>query len=388
MSDSITEVTRKSWFSRLKDSVMGTLFGLLLFLAAFVVLFWNEGRAVKTHKSLQEGAGIVVSVTNGSVDSANEGNLIHVSGKAETSAELTDPLFDVTITGVRLTRKVEMLQWKENSQSKTEKNLGGSTETTTTYSYEKVWSEKLIDSSGFKKPRKENNPASMPFSSESWEAENVSLGAFKLSKGQISGLSGSEAVELTKKNKIDKDIAGKARPENGLMYLGSKKHNKIGDIRVTMLATYPGDVSIVAKQSGDSFSAYQTEVGGTIQMLSQSIKPASEMFDAAEAANTTMTWILRFVGLMMMFIGLTMIVKILSVIGDLIPFVGSIIGALTGFVAFLIALVLSLITIAIAWIFYRPLIAGILIVVAIGLLVLAKMRAKPAEDQAEAVPEG
>ena len=66
----------------------------------------------------------------------------------------------------------------------------------------------------------------------------------------------------------------------------------------------------------------------------------------------------------MMFMGLAMFFRPLSVLGDVIPFVGSLIGMGTTIVAFLLAAALSLVTIAVAWIYYRPLLG-------IGLLVLA-----------------
>ncbi len=383
MSDNFTEVTSRSWFGRIKDSIVGTLFGLLLFLGAFVLLFWNEGRAVDTHKMLQEGASAVISVGSDKVDPANEGKLVHVSGKATTGDELTDSIFEVTINALALRRKVEMLQWKESSKSETKKKLGGGTETITTYSYSKDWSETVVDASQFRNSEGHNNPDTMIMSSESWQAENVSLGVFALTSGQVSGIGNDEPLALKKKNRLKKQIAGKARLVSGIMYLGSKDHNKIGDYRIQLRVVYPTDVSIVSGQEGNSFQPYQTQVGGAIQMLHTGIKPATAMFEAAEAANTATTWILRFIGLMLMFIGLKMIVKILSVLADVVPLFGNIVGAGTSIIAFLIALALSLVTIAVAWVFYRPLISGILVVVAIGAFVMARSKAKKEEPAVE-----
>jgi hypothetical protein len=52
-NDSYSESTTESWGSRLMGSIKGVAFGLLLFFAAFFVLWWNEGRSVETYKSLQ-----------------------------------------------------------------------------------------------------------------------------------------------------------------------------------------------------------------------------------------------------------------------------------------------------------------------------------------------
>lgn len=376
MSDSYTETTSRSWFGRIKDSLVGTLFGLALFLGAFVLLFWNEGRAVDTQKMLQEGAGVVVSVNAGRVDPANEGKLVHVSGRVKTSDQLEDPIFEVKVNAIKLIRKVEMMQWQERSKSETTKKLGGGTETVTTYSYVKDWSERLIDSSAFKQSKGHKNPANMLMTSETWQAKNANLGAFRLSSGQIGGINNDEPLALKKDNKLKKKIAGKARLENGVMYLGSKKKNKVGDYRIQMRVVYPGDVSIIAGQFGNGFQPYKTAAGGSIQMLANSIKPAATMFEAAEAANTTTTWILRFVGLMVMFTGLKMIVKILSVLADVVPFFGNIVGGGTSLIAFLVALILSLLTIAVAWVFYRPLLSGGLVVAAIGIFLFTRSKAK------------
>ncbi|MCY2994909.1 MAG: hypothetical protein NTY19_44665 [Planctomycetota bacterium] len=62
MSDSFSEVTSQSWFSRLGNAIKGVLLGIILFVVAFPLLWWNEGRAVKTAKGLKEAGGAVVAV--------------------------------------------------------------------------------------------------------------------------------------------------------------------------------------------------------------------------------------------------------------------------------------------------------------------------------------
>ena len=141
------EVSNQSLGGRLVASVGGALFGGLLFLASFAVLWWNEGRAVQTEQSLTEGANNVVSVNAGKVDSANEGKLVHITAKATTDDTPTDPDFGVQAPkDLRLGRKVEMYQYKEEAHKETRKKLGGGEETVTTYTYDPVWSEDLQDS--------------------------------------------------------------------------------------------------------------------------------------------------------------------------------------------------------------------------------------------------
>ena len=68
--DTFTEVTRQGWGSRLGGSLKGILVGFVLVGAGIVLLFFNEGRAVKRAKALDHGSAAVVSVAATSVDPA------------------------------------------------------------------------------------------------------------------------------------------------------------------------------------------------------------------------------------------------------------------------------------------------------------------------------
>jgi hypothetical protein len=144
--DTFTEVTRRGWGSRLGASFKGILFGLVLGGAGTALLWWNEGRAVVTAKSLKEGAAVVVSVDNTIVRGGHEDMLVHTTGRAESRDTLQDPQLGVSVEAIALRRSVEMYQWQETSRSETKKKLGGGEETVTTYSYSKGWFDHRIDS--------------------------------------------------------------------------------------------------------------------------------------------------------------------------------------------------------------------------------------------------
>jgi hypothetical protein len=364
MADSHTVVSSSSWFSRIGKSIMGVLVGLVLLVVAVVLLFWNEGRAVKTFKTLQEGEGAVVSVEAGEINPDNEGKLIHLSGAAETEETLTDPSFGVSENALRLQRSVSMYQWEEKSESKTEKKLGGGEETVTTYTYSKGWSEGLIDSSSFNVPDGHENPSELPFESLTWDAEIVQVGAFTLSADLVSMLSGFEELPI-KQLPEGIDWPEDVKPDKGKIYLGANPAQpQIGDVRVAFSVVPPGEVSLLAGQSGDSFQAYRTKAGGTIEIIKSGRHDARAMFAAAHADNTLLTWILRVVGFFLIWIGFSLVLAPLSVLADVVPFFGNLVGAVTGFVTFLLALALSALVIAVAWIFFRPLLAIFLFAVA------------------------
>ena len=90
----VTETTTIGWGSRLGSSIKGVLFGILMFLAGFPVLFWNEGNTVKTRKALDEGQGAcVVAESNAKVDVDLDGKLVHMTGTADTKDVLADAAF-------------------------------------------------------------------------------------------------------------------------------------------------------------------------------------------------------------------------------------------------------------------------------------------------------
>ncbi len=163
----------------------------------------------------------------------------------------------------------------------------------------------------------------------------------------------------------------------GIIYIGEDQNNpKIGDLKISYQTVSPEVVSMISQQKGDSFKPFVTSKGQTLEFLTSRDQTAQQMFDSAKSSNKLMTWILRFVGFFMIMIGTKIILKPLEVIGDVVPFIGNIIGFGIGIMSFIAAVQISLLTIAIAWIFYRPMFAIMLILVcvALGVFVWYKMK--------------
>jgi Transmembrane protein 43 len=383
-----TEVTNQSWFGRIGDSIKSFIFGLALFVASFPLLFWNEGRAVRTEKSLTEGAGAVISVPADPVNPANNQKLVHMTGKATTTETLTDPDFLVSSNAIKLRRHVEMYQWEEKKDSKTEKKVGGGSQTVTTYSYAKSWSDKPIDSSSFKESSEHQNPASMPYESRNASAEHVTLGAFSLTPSLLGQMSDYKPVTVSDQSlaQLPKELKSKLKVNNNSFYAGADPATPaIGDARITFTAVNPGVVSLVSKQVGTSFEPYHASAGDDIELLSSGTQTAQAMFQRAQDANKVMTWVFRVIGFFLMFIGLAMFFKPISVLGDVVPFFGSMLAFGTGLFAFIAAAVLSIGTVGVAWVVYRPVLGISLLVIAIGVLVFFAMRGKKKMEASAAV---
>lgn len=219
---SVEEVTTESWGSRLGNSFKGVITGGVLFLAGIPLLFWNEGRAVKTAKALEEGEAACVSVpTADSIDARNEGKLIHVTGNAVTQDTLTDGLFPgISMKALRLSRSVEYYQWVEHESTREEKQVGGSVKKTTTYSYSKKWVSLPEDSSAYKEVGHDNVVHYTGVEKETQYAKNVTMGAFALTEEQARRISGSNPVEL-KDVAMPNELKGRTAISGNTLYIGA-----------------------------------------------------------------------------------------------------------------------------------------------------------------------
>ncbi len=382
----VTVTSTQSWGSRLGGSIKGVFVGLALFVVGFPVIFWNEGNAVRTMKALEEGEGACVAVESvEKVDPALEGRLVYANGKAETDEVLSDDEFGVSAKAIALVRKVEMYQWQEESKTEEKKNLGGSVTKTTTYDYKKVWSARLIDSGEFKEAG-HDNPAAMEFVSRDVRAANVRLGAYRLSESQVAGLGGAQAFAFPADWTCR---VARVQMNGGVIYVPNRETRdneknvrdavaqpRVGDMRVTFKVVLPHEVSLVARQHGDSFVAYTAKNGKKISMLRDGFADQSEMFAAAKSSGSMMTWIIRVVGFLLMFMGLSAVLRPLSVLADVLPLLGSLVGMGTGLLAFLVSFVCAFLTAAVAWIVYRPVVGAVLLVgaAAAAFLVVSKRK--------------
>lgn len=358
MSDgSFNTTTRQSWGSRLSQSLGGVLVGGALGIGAVALLFWNEGRAVDRATTLALGADRVISVSADSVDPANDGELVHVSGATTLSGSLRDPLFGIDQPAIRLQRHVEMYQWVEERESKTREKLGGGTETVTTYRYEKKWSDRLQDSNDFQDASTHRNPKSIPLEQADWSADSVRLGAFRLNPAQVAELGPTQSLSLAGLSWPGKVVDKPVIARGDHLFLGKTPDEpRVGDLRVRFDWVAPGDVSVVAAQQGDSFAPLVTP-SGELALLENARVDAQAMFATARHNNTMLTWLLRGVGLLLLFIGWKLVLNPLRTFAAVVPFFARIVDFGTGVVAIALTLVIGLSTIALAWMVARPLLS-------------------------------
>lgn len=389
MSDTYTEVSHQGWFSRIGASIKGILFGIVIIPLCLILLWWNEGRAVTTAKSLKEGAAAVVSVPSDKVDPANDKKLVHTTGEARAAAEVSDPDFGIQVPALRLVRSEEIYQWVESSKSEKKEKFGGGEETKTTYTYDKKWVDEPVSSAKFKQPAGHANTGELVAGDGSFAAESVALGAFQVPASFVRRMGDPEKHPVTEADleRLPADLKEAAQVHAGELYFGEKPEApQIGDTRVSFELVKPGVFSILAAQSGSTFEPYQTKAGDEISFIEPGTVSADIMFKNAASANTLLTWLARLGGFLFMSFGFMAIMRPLSVLGSVVPFIGSIIGMGTGLISFLLAGVISLLVIALAWLVARPLV-GILLLVAVVAGIIA-LRKAAAGSRAGASPAG
>jgi hypothetical protein len=363
--DSVTETSSTGIFSRIGQSLVGALIGLLLLPGSVILLYWNEGRAVLASTGLAQGQKQLVEADAGTPDPAHEGRLLHLSGPLSAAQPAQDSLFGLQGAGqVVLRRQVEMYQWQESKSSHSSTAMvGGTKTTTTTYDYRQEWSERPIDSAQFHVPGGHENPE-MPLRSETSYSPQPKLGAYGVDRDLLQHLDGFSPV------------AANAAPEgyrleSGALYHGADSASpRIGDLRVRFSGVAPQRVSAVAEQSSGSLTPFHTASGYTIAMIRAGTVDGAAMFQQSRAEESRLTWILRGVGFVVMMFGLMLALRPLSVLGSVLPFLGGLIEAGAFFFSLALAMPLTLVVIALAWVAHRPLLGGALLAAAAVLLFL------------------
>ena len=399
--------TKTSYGQRLGNSFKGIGSGFLLLIIGTVLLWWNEGRAVKTAKMLNRAEKVAVEMPDvRTVDPQFDGKLVHASGMTATNDVLIDNIFGIKENAVKLERKVEYYQVRETSTSTTKDKIGGGQETVTTYDYKEGWSSTRINSSEFKDEAYRGvNFVLCDAGSDRWTAENVTFGAYRLPKELISSISGDRPVDLnisedilkrlnraavTAKRDTSKAVqavAGELKYihiNENVLYIGADNMNpQVGDVRITFTKVLPAEVSVLAKVSGDTFQRHTDKNGKNLETLSMGVKSMDEMFSSERSSNKMWTWILSILGFFLIAGGLKGIFEILVTILKVIPFIANIVNLAMNVVLNVVAFAWTFIVIALAWVYYRPVLGILLLAIGVGALVFFAGKGK---DQGPQVP--
>lgn len=342
MSGNITETVTKGFGSRILGSLQGIVIGIFLFVISFFVLFWNEGRL--NLSSIAEDGEIITSVNDLNDDLDEE--LILLEGNL-SSQEIARDEYIRDRNNLIIERKVEMYAWIEDKDEDTERNTGGSETTTVTYNYRQDWTSSPQNSQTFKEPEDHINPELQVRTSVD-KVDTAVIDGVTIDMKSIK-LPAQERLELTDSNV--NQVNGFVIADQQYLFAGAgtTQNPQIGDVRIsfTYLPNPLNGITAVGKYNANtnSISKYNGPDNSSLHRIFKG--DAQNSIAKLQGEHTTMTWVLRVVGFLLMWIGLSLILGPISTFLDILPFLGSASRFIIGIITFAVALVLSIITIII-----------------------------------------
>ena len=379
MADQFTTTSTTGYGNRIVNSLSGVVFGILLFLGSFVVLYLNEGR-VDISKIAK--TAVEISSTGASADSPLNGKLVSVTGIVSTNENIgdRDNIFFNPGNYIAVSRKVEMYSWVETKKTTNTNNNGGSSTTSTTYSYSKDWEENPADSSQFNYPDGHQNPKKNPDSVTNY-ATTANVGAYTFNPSSAT-LPSFTKVALNAQNTT---LTQEASINSGsYVFISNNKTNatgnpEVGDVRISYYVLSPGfNGTIFGALNGNNIVSYVNQNNIALYRLFNGTR--AQGIATLHSEYELWIWIFRAVGFVMMWIGLLLLFGPIITILDILPILGGVAGALIGIVIFPVALILTIVTILVSIIAHSiaALIVALVItiVVMVGILIFLREKKK------------
>ena len=389
------------------------ILGLFMLPFALVLLWKNEKKLVTYAKVITQARSSVREVDFAGVTEEENLALVHGEGETEQKETLADQKFKVEVeNSYRLVRTVEMFQWQETRH---EEKQGD--QTRIWYSHSKSWSSSKIDSASFHEQAGHENPsASWPFVSETITAQNVTIGKFRLNHAQISRLGtearvfnfkddGAAAIEETLSPLEQNNFAAFAVKGAYLVSSATEHTNEsehVGQYRVKFHFNEVGKTTVMSQAIKDDEGQFtfrkwnpsKLQVAYGISTDADSDGPcaslaccylckcvncclnamfeevidvcrdgklaAEEYFKSQDEALDTAAKVIRPLGIFLTMFGIYCLFAPIIQTLAWIPLIGGLLSTVAAVAAFIVAFIiggtLSTLTIAIAWVFFRPLV--------------------------------
>ena len=351
MADRYEEVVYQGLFANLRDSLGGAVVGLLLFIAAFPILWWNEGRI-----DISKVAARSLPVGPEQVDPKGEGKLVSVTAALAVKETVGDPDFLKPGAHVRLDRLAEMWAWTEKSETRTEKKWGGGSEKRTVYTYVEAWTSTPRPSRDFKHPEGHENPP-LPVASATFFAKQAQVGAYQFVPGDIEL---PRAERLTLDSSIVAPRNPRDRQQGNYLFRGrgNLSDPTLGDVRISFSAVKTGAlVTAFGEPHGSDLAPYLYQDSDTLFRVLPGTR--EQAITALHTEHTAITWLLRLLGFAFLWIGMGLFFAPLNALLDIVPIAGTI-GRTLVFVAMLpAALALALLVIILSSIAHNPILLAL-----------------------------
>lgn len=243
--------------------------------------------------SLKQVEHSLVSVSPDSIDPKNNLKPVYLTGFIDTADHISDERLGVSAKALLLHRKVYMYQWREKVDAAQENQQNN--EKDDSFSYEKVWSDHLNDSSKFHMQHGHINPVKMPLDSEKMYSQKATVGDFIITDITIGSIKSNDKIDLSN---IDiKALQEKLNTQlsfvsvDDMVCSGSVEKPQIGDICIELYAAKPQIVSIIAQQDENKLQPYLARAGERVFILESGQQSARELLNSKMSSYRKENWI-------------------------------------------------------------------------------------------------
>lgn len=263
------------------------LVGVLLVVAAFGLLFWNEKRVDVSQLAATSQAILADEVSS---DTSLQGQFVSVSGPLTSTETLSDGDYLKPGPYLALDRTIEMYAWHESKN-----------ETDNTYTYQEIWTSNPIHSRNFNNPVGHDNPV-MAVPSLSKKVLGAKVGAYNI---DMASAKLPSLQSLTLSNDNIALLPGVQLDGGDRLFLGrgTPFSPHIGDLRISYkvlptntLATVFGALQgqrIATYTDAENNKVYEVVLGDRVKALG-----------TLQSQEMMMTWVARIFGFLLMWGGL------------------------------------------------------------------------------------
>jgi hypothetical protein len=286
-----------------KVSYVGVISSIGLILFGIILIWRNETTANVDAYTYPPEFSHLIRIQSDRVDPNNEGRLVYTTGLAESHEVLTDPLTGLSLKAIRLSRDVEMYQWKEV------KKRGGAGEPE--LSYMASWSMFQIPSEKFADPN-HKNPA-MPFHRKQFTAKEVRVGAFRPGGNLLANSLPLEnvTVDETAVQMVSNQFKNVKSHQNSL-YLGEDPtHPRVGDVRIRYRAIRDKVISIIGVQHGNGFIPFVPQKNLEFLFIAQGRIAPEAILGVGQQGNVKRIWFMRLIASVMIWGGVSSLLALI-----------------------------------------------------------------------------
>ena len=280
--------------------------GVALVVVSMMLISYNERQAVHGTQARAEGINTATPASSNIIFPVNEGKLVYVTGEMKGAGPVADRSFRIgSESAICLLRKVETNQWVEKKEDYTDSQ--GYLKTA--YVYNTVWSEKILDSSGFAKPG-HSNPDTRLFPSQPFMAATARLEAFKLDPELCRLYDAYRPILLTQDDydAMPQKYRMYLKLKDGVLYKSYKPDNPaIGDTRITFFAASPENATILARQEKETLAPVILPTGQMVGAFRQGTEALDKIFTPPGGHGLALSIFLRLMGLAGMACGLMLV---------------------------------------------------------------------------------